>query len=124
MILSELTYIMAHMKILIVDDEADICLILGIELKELGHETVSFGSVPEAMEYLKNESVDCILCDFQMPRHSGLDFFRWLDVNNKHIPFYMLTGEPTMETKKLMDMGIKDILFKPQDLLKLSSIFK
>lgn len=119
-----LTPIMAFMKIVIVDDESDICLILNIELKALGHETVSFGSVPEAMEYLKKNQADCILCDFQMPRQSGLDLFKWLNVNNKHIPFYILTGEPTMETKELLAMGIKDILFKPQDLLKLSSIFK
>lgn len=112
------------MKILIVDDEADICFILNMELEALGHEIVSFGSVPEAIEYLKTEKADCILCDLQMPRQNGLDFFRWLNSNNKQIPFYLLTGEPTMETKELIAMGIKDILFKPQDLLKLSHIFK
>lgn len=112
------------MKILIVDDESDICLVLNLELEALGHKTVSFHSVQEAIDYLAHNSADVILCDFQMPRQNGLDLFRWLNKNNKDIPFYILTGEPTMDSVELIKLGIKDILFKPQDLLKLGTIFK
>ena len=112
------------MKILIVDDEKDIGYILGFELQNLGHETVSLSSVSEAIEYLKTETPDAILCDFQMPKMNGMDLFILLKEQGKHIPFYILTGEPTMDTKQLLQSGIKDILFKPQDLLRLSSIFK
>lgn len=112
------------MKILIVDDEKDIGFILGFELKTMGHETVSVETVQEAMDYLKTETPDAILCDFQMPRMSGHELFLWLKGQGKEIPFYILTGEPTMDTNQLIHEGIKDILFKPQDLLRLSSIFK
>lgn len=112
------------MKILIVDDEKDIGYILGFELKSMGHETVSVETVQAAMEYLKNETPDAILCDFQMPRMSGLELFLWIKEQGKEIPFYILTGEPTMDIGQLLGEGIKDILFKPQDLLRLSTIFK
>lgn len=112
------------MKILVVDDESDICFVLNLELEALGHETVSFHTVQEAIDYLSHNSADVVLCDFQMPRQNGLDLFRWLNKNNKDIPFYILTGEPMMDSVELIKLGIKDILFKPQDLLKLSTIFK
>lgn len=112
------------MKIVIIDDEADIGYILEFELQTLGHQTVSFNSAIEAKEYLKHGTADAILCDFQMPRMSGIDLLRWLRNEKKDIPFYILTGEPTMNTEELIKIGVKDILFKPQDLLKLSSIFK
>lgn len=112
------------MKFLIVDDEKDIGLILEIELQNLGHQTVFFASALDAVEYLKSETPDIILCDFQMPRMSGLDLFTQLKEQNRSIPFYILTGEPIMDTKQLLHYGVKDILFKPQDLLRLSTIFK
>lgn len=112
------------MKILIVDDEKDIGFILGFELKNLGHEIETVTSAADAMEYLKTNDVDAILCDFQMPRMSGLDLFNWIKQQNKSIPFYILTGEPTMDTEQLLQSGVKAILFKPQDLLRLSDFFK
>lgn len=112
------------MKIVIIDDESDIGFILGFELQSLGHETVVFTSTQEAIDYFQQYTCDAILCDFQMPRMNGLDLFKWLRENNKTIPFYILTGEPTMDTKQLLQMGVKDILFKPQDLLRLNHFFK
>ena len=112
------------MKILIVDDEPDIGFILGFELKNIGHESISFTSALEAIEYLKTNTPDAILCDFQMPRMNGLDFFKWMKKNDIHIPFYILTGEPTMESEQLLQSGIRDILYKPQDLLRLVHFFK
>lgn len=112
------------MKIVIVDDEADIGYILGFELQNLGHKTVTFMSAIDAKEYFVNETADAILCDFQMPRMNGMDLLHWLKSQGKEIPFYILTGEPTMNVEELVKFGVKDILFKPGDLLKLSSIFK
>jgi DNA-binding NtrC family response regulator len=112
------------MKILIVDDEIDLGIILSFGLKNLGHETVTLNSTEEAINYLSINSCDAVLCDFQMPRINGLGLFEWMKKNNKHIPFYILTGEPSIGSKKLLEMGIKDILFKPQDLLHLSNFFK
>lgn len=111
------------MKILIIDDEKDIGFILGFELRNLGHETVTMISALEAQTYLQDNSVDAILCDFQMPRMNGLDLLNWLKQENKLVPFYILTGEPTMDTEQLLQSGVKAILFKPQDLLKLNDFF-
>jgi CheY-like chemotaxis protein len=112
------------MKILIVDDEADIGLILGLDLQIDGHEVTAFTTVAEAMNYLENNQPDAIICDFQMPLQNGLDLFNWLEASKRDIPFYILTGEPLMDNEELKQRGIKDILFKPQDLVRLSAIFR
>lgn len=112
------------MKILIVDDEADICFILSFELKALGHEPIIFHSAIEAQTYLQKEIPEAILCDFQMPKMNGLELYLWMKSQGLISPFYILTGESTMDKKELLDQGITDILFKPQDLLRLPIIFK
>jgi DNA-binding response OmpR family regulator len=117
-------YKMEGMKIVIIDDEEDITFILSFDLQRLGHQTISFVSALEAKDYLSKESVDAIICDFQMPRMSGVDLLLWLKTQNKNIPFYLLTGEPTMDKSELLRIGVKDILYKPGDLLLIPEIFK
>mgnify|MGYP003574888495 CR=1 FL=1 len=110
------------MKIAIIDDEKDICFILNFELKSKGFNPITFNSALEAQAYFETESADAVICDFQMPKMSGLDFFNWLQQRNIKIPFYILTGEPNMDTHQLLERGISDVLFKPQDLKKISTL--
>lgn len=115
---------MKPMKIVIIDDEEDIGFILGFELQELGHQTVCFQSALEAQNYLRTESADVILCDFQMPGMKGMDLLNWLKTEGKKVSFYILTGELNIDAAKLREAGVTDILYKPQDLMRLASIFK
>jgi DNA-binding response OmpR family regulator len=113
------------MNILIVDDEPEIGFVLSLELKFAGHESVSFESTVEAQKYLlSNAIIDAIICDFQMPNMNGLEFYQWARENSFKGPFFILTGEPTMDVKHLLALGITEVLFKPQDLNKLPQLFK
>lgn len=96
---------------------------MSLELKFAGHKYISFDSPLVAKTYLlKNPQTDAIICDFQMP--CGLEFYLWARQNSFMGPFYILTGEPTLDIKHLLDQGITEVLFKPQDLNKLSKLFK
>ena len=110
------------MKVAIVDDESDICFILGLELKAAGFEPITFESAFAAQKYFETETADVILCDFLMPKMSGLDFFNWLRSIGKNIPFVILTGEPMMDIEQLMSNGVTEVLFKPQDLKKIPQV--
>jgi DNA-binding NtrC family response regulator len=110
------------MKVAIIDDESDICFILSLEVKASGFDTVTFESALAAQAYFETESADAIICDFLMPKMSGLDLFNWLKAKHKNIPFIILTGEPMMDTQQLMDKGITEVLFKPQDLKKIPDV--
>jgi putative two-component system response regulator len=60
-------------RILVVDDEPNICRLLNRYLGRLGHEVVTAGSVPEALEVLSSGHFDLVLTDLRLPGPSGLD---------------------------------------------------
>ena len=70
---------MAKQRILIVDDEEDICMILSYSLQKAGYEVLIAHSAEEALELLQSpiahtpSPIDLILLDIMMGEMSGLD---------------------------------------------------
>ena len=68
---------MAKQRILIVDDEEDICMILSYSLQKAGYETLIAHSAEEALDNyelrIKNYEIDLILLDIMMGEMSGLE---------------------------------------------------
>ena len=68
---------MAEQRILIVDDEEDICMILSYSLQKAGYKTLIAHSAEEALENyelsIKNHEIDLILLDIMMGEMSGLE---------------------------------------------------
>ena len=68
---------MAKQRILIVDDEEDICMILSYSLQKAGYEVLVAHSAEEALNNfelrIKNYEVDLILLDIMMGEMSGLE---------------------------------------------------
>ena len=68
---------MAKQRILIVEDEDDICMILSYSLQKAGYETLIANSAEEALEKYQtailNGEVDLILLDIMMGEMSGLE---------------------------------------------------
>lgn len=111
-------------KVVIIDDEADIAYIVSFELKNLGYQTFTFSAPEEALEFLKNHSVDAVICDFRMPNMDGLQVFLALKASGYSMPFFILTGEAMMETKSILAHGVADVLFKPHDMTKIKNVFQ
>jgi diguanylate cyclase (GGDEF)-like protein len=64
------------MRILVVDDSKAIRQIVAECVKSLGHETVFAENGVQCLEYVKQNSVDLILMDVEMPEMNGLDATR------------------------------------------------
>ena len=70
---------MAKQRILIVDDEEDICMILSYSLQKAGYDTLVAHSAEEALELLQSpiahtpSPIDLILLDIMMGEMSGLE---------------------------------------------------
>ncbi len=108
------------LNIIVIDDEPDICFVIGLELKTKGHVVKTFDSSVEALAFLeKSQHPDAVICDFKMPRKSGLDIFQFLKKNGYTNKFYLLTGELNMDQKVLEDQGITDIFYKPDDIIRI-----
>lgn len=111
------------MNIWVIDDEPEICNILDYLLKREGHEVITFESPLRALDMLKTQAPQILVCDFKMPVMSGLDFYLKIKDSWKG-HFIMLTGEPSADPRELQQMGIKEVLFKPRDLTRILSVIK
>jgi two-component system chemotaxis response regulator CheY len=112
------------MKILVVDDEADVQpLFLQHFRKELRHHDFEFDfalSGEEALEYLKRNSseVVLILSDINMPGMSGIDLLSRIreDYRDLSPVVMMITAYGDEENyKQAMEKGANDFLTKPLD---------
>jgi DNA-binding response OmpR family regulator len=82
-------------RILVVDDEPHIGLLLRLQLESRGYELQLARSLFEARGALKGEPVDAILLDIHLPDGSGVDLLRELRERpaTAKIPVLILTAE-------------------------------
>ena len=85
---------MSKQRILIVDDEEDICMILAYSLQKAGYETLVAHSAEEALENfeanIRNGEIDLILLDIMMDQMSGLEMAERLRLS----PNALITSSP------------------------------
>jgi DNA-binding response OmpR family regulator len=105
------------LKILAVDDSADITDALEMSFEMIGYDFTTSNSGKEAVSLIMKNSYDVILLDFAMPGFSGLDVIRELEsrTNVPDLNIIMFTAsaiEPS-EINQLNQKGIKGIIRKP-----------
>jgi len=101
-------------KILIVDDEARILLLLQSLLKANGYETVTAKDGNTALELVKNDAFDLIITDLRMVPMDGMTLFREIKTIHPNIPVILLTAYASVETAiDAMKNGAFDYLTKP-----------
>ena len=119
---------MAKQRILIVDDEEDICMILSYSLQKAGYEVLVAHSAEEALELLQSPNsliasspIDLILLDIMMGEMSGLEMAEKLrsDIGYRESgigipPIIFLTALSDEDTVlKGFNLGADDYISKP-----------
>ncbi|MFO7597327.1 MAG: response regulator [Desulfocurvibacter africanus] len=106
-------------KILIVDDDQNICDYLSDILTEAGYATVTAGDGDAAMKALEQENPDLITLDIEMPGVSGPMFNRKLTKKgtDKAIPIIVITGHPGFKYAIPNAVAEFDKPFEPKDVL-------
>jgi DNA-binding response OmpR family regulator len=79
-------------KLLIVEDEADICLLLNIMLKEEDIELDHVNTLAKAKAHLELEQPALILLDNRLPDGLGIDFIEFLKTNYPSVKIIMISG--------------------------------
>lgn len=113
------------MKILVIDDEADIRKIARLSLSRVGGmQVVEADSGPEGVRKAEAERPDAILLDVMMPGMDGpatLALLRAGEATSR-IPVVFLTAKAmTTEIERLKALGALAVLTKPFDPMKLPS---
>ena len=115
---------MAKQRILIVDDEEDICMILSYSLQKAGYEVLIAHSAEEALELLQSpiahtpSPIDLIFLDIMMGEMSGLEMAKHLRLDNVQSdnlpPIIFLTALSDEDTVlQGFKLGADDYISKP-----------
>ncbi len=100
--------------ILIVDDEPELCRALCKLLTRNGYRVLSAGNGREGLAVLRQEKIDLVLTDLQMPQMGGLDLLKAGQVVSPGTEFVIITGHGTIETAvDSMRAGAYDFVEKP-----------
>jgi DNA-binding NtrC family response regulator len=79
-------------KILIVEDEGDMCLLLNIMLQKKQTEVEHVKTLSAAEEYLTKEQPDVVILDNKLPDGFGIDFINFIKKNYPSIKILMISG--------------------------------
>ncbi len=102
-------------KILIVDDEKDMLVLLQrIIREETDHETVTQSDPFRALELLDEDGFDLIITDLKMPRMDGIKLLEEVKKIRQDVAVIIMTAYATIETAvEAIQKGAYDYITKP-----------
>ena len=100
------------MKLLIIDDEADIRLSLTEILEEENYQVVAVESAASA-EKAMQKGVDLVILDIKLGKENGIDLLRRFKQTRPHMPVIMISGHGTVAlVSRAFKLGAYDFLEK------------
>jgi two-component system phosphate regulon response regulator PhoB len=107
---------MAGEKILVVEDEPDILLLLQVHLEQAGYEVKGVETGAQALEALRKGAPDVLILDLMLPDLSGTEVLRVIreEHQTKGLPVLILTAR-TDEVDRVVgfELGADDYITKP-----------
>ena len=101
-------------RVLFVEDEADLTLIVADTLRGLGYDGV------EGLDKYRSEGADIIVADVMMPRMDGFTMAKGIRKMSPAVPLLFLTAKSTIEdVEEGFEIGANDYLKKPFELREL-----
>lgn len=113
-------------KILVVDDEMSICLLLENFLSQ-DYEIITINNSEAALIWMEGNLPDLIISDIQMANMDGFEFLTKVRQRGftKHTPFIMLSARAeSKERIKCYRLGAQDYLTKPFNPEELEELVK
>ncbi len=102
------------MRILVIEDERDLNLLIKKRLKDEGYSVDSAYDGEEAIDYLESADYDLLIVDIMMPKKDGLSLISELRAKKRSTPAIFLSAKDTIEDRvKGLDAGADDYLVKP-----------
>ena len=110
-------------KILVVDDEPDICTLVSEILSDEGYKVAVAKNAKSACEKVENTEYDLVLLDIWMPDQDGITLLKeWKENHKVDCPIIMMSGHGTVETAvEATRLGAFGFIEKPLTTAKLIS---
>jgi DNA-binding NtrC family response regulator len=100
-------------KALIIEDEADMCLLLNIMLDGDKVELDHVKNLSNAREYLEKEQPSVVLLDNKLPDGYGVDFISYIKKHYPSIKIIMISGYDASVEDVALENGADIFLQKP-----------
>ncbi|MFA9560088.1 response regulator transcription factor [Evansella sp. AB-rgal1] len=119
---------MKPLKVLIADDDQNVCEILGLYLRENHFTVIEANNGTKAMSVFQSEKPDIILLDIMMPEMDGLEVCKEIRKNST-VPIIMLTAKDEEFDRVLgLEIGADDYVTKPfsprEVIARIKAIFR
>lgn len=107
-------------KILFVEDEADLSLIVADTLRGQGYEVLTAEDGVKGLDRFRSDGADIIVADVMMPKMDGFTMARAIRRISPTVPLLFLTAKNTIDDiEEGFDIGANDYLKKPFELREL-----
>ena len=107
-------------KILFVEDEEDLTLIVADTLRGQGYEVVIAVDGEDGLEKFKTEAADIVVADIMMPKMDGVTMAKDIRKLSPTVPLLFLTAKSTIDdVEHGFEIGANDYLKKPFELREL-----
>ncbi|MDE1465808.1 sigma-54-dependent transcriptional regulator [Spartinivicinus poritis] len=101
-------------KVLLVDDDHEICQMLSVLLGAHGYETVEVYDGHTALNFIQHNWLDAVLVDVQIPNMSGIELLKQVLYEKPDLPVIMMTGYAGVaDAVAVMKAGAIDYIVKP-----------
>lgn len=101
-------------RILFVDDDKDILMMVEQYLQMQGYDITTVNSGLKALDLIRDQDIHIIFTDYKMPEFNGLELLAAVKQYNPDIEVIMVTGYGSMESAvQAMKFGCYDYLQKP-----------
>ena len=112
---------MSNPHVLVVDDEADIRVLIKDILSDENYGVTAAANAKEARQERERRKFDLILLDIWMPDTDGITLLReWSDAGDLNCPVVIMSGHGTVDTAvEATRLGAFDFVEKPLSLAKL-----
>ncbi len=108
---------------LIIDDEADLCLLMQRTLKKMQIDSVIAYDMTTAVQHLKKQRFDFCLTDLRLPDGSGLDIVKLISSHFPFTPVAVITAHGSMDLAiEALKLGAFDFVNKPLELPRLRQL--
>lgn len=101
-------------KILIIDDEPEICSLLRFLLAREGFEPHTAESSEEGLNLILTSNFDGVVCDFAMPGMDGITLLQKVRAEKNYTPFIFLSGHANNKVAhEMINLGAHELIQKP-----------
>ncbi|MGQ9603881.1 MAG: response regulator [bacterium] len=110
-------------RILVVDDQDSMRLLLQDMLEEIGYQVSLAEGGIQALRMLEESQFDLVLSDLNMPEIDGEALLKEIKTRHPSLPVVIITGYGTFHTeKRLMREGADGYISKPCTLAKIERV--